>query len=73
MDMKRKLGIAFGLLIGSSVVLAAGQLPDDKTGLGVGQKAPEFTLKDQRGQDQALSGLLKEANVALVFYRSASW
>ncbi len=48
--------------------------PDDMTGIAVGEKAPEFTLKNQNGEDVSLSGLL-EANksVALVFYRSANW
>jgi cytochrome oxidase Cu insertion factor (SCO1/SenC/PrrC family) len=71
--MKCMVGIAFGFLVAAGAVLAADQPPEGKTGLAVGQKAPEFTLKDQRGQEQSLSVLRKDANVALVFYRSASW
>ena len=71
--MNRLLGIAFGLVVGATIALGAHQPPEDKTGLKVGEKAPEFTLKDQAGQDQSLVGLLKGGNVALVFYRSASW
>ena len=41
--------------------------------IAVGQKAPNFRLKDQHGQEQALQVLLKNGNVALVFYRSADW
>jgi peroxiredoxin len=67
------LGIAFGFLVAAAAALPADQPPQGKTGLNVGQKAPEFTLKDQRGQEQSLRILLKDANVALVFYRSASW
>ena len=48
--------------------------PDDMTGIAVGEKAPDFTLKDQNGDEQALSDLLNgEKTVALVFYRSANW
>ncbi len=48
--------------------------PDDMTGIAVGEKAPEFTLKDQNGDEKALSDLLNgDKTVALVFYRSANW
>lgn len=42
-------------------------------GLAIGTKAPDFTLKNQAGEDISLSSLLEEQNVALVFYRSADW
>ena len=43
-------------------------------GLVVGTKAPNFTLKNQSGEDVSLSSLLESAEyVALVFYRSADW
>ena len=41
--------------------------------IAVGQKAPNFRLKDQHGQEQARQVLLTDGNVALVFYRSADW
>jgi cytochrome oxidase Cu insertion factor (SCO1/SenC/PrrC family) len=47
--------------------------PEEKTGLKVGEKAPDFKLKDQDGEERLLTALLKEGNVALVFYRSAGW
>jgi peroxiredoxin (alkyl hydroperoxide reductase subunit C) len=34
----------------------------------VGQEAPDFTLKDQRGQEVSLSSLLEDASVVLAFY-----
>jgi cytochrome oxidase Cu insertion factor (SCO1/SenC/PrrC family) len=71
--MNRFWGIAFGVLLGATAAQAAGQPPADKTGLKVGEKAPEFKLKDQAGQEHSLSALLKGGNVALVFFRSASW
>ena len=71
--MNRMWGITFGLLLGAGVVLAADPAPAEKTGLNVGEKAPEFKLKDQTGEERSLTALLKDGNVALVFYRSASW
>lgn len=48
--------------------------PDDMTGIAVGETAPDFTLKDQNGDEQSLSDLLNgDKTVALVFYRSANW
>jgi cytochrome oxidase Cu insertion factor (SCO1/SenC/PrrC family) len=71
--MNRVWGITFGLLLGAGAVLAADPAPQEKTGLNVGEKAPEFKLKDQAGEERSLTALLKDGNVALVFYRSASW
>lgn len=71
--MNRFWGIALGLLIGAGIAQAAKPAPEEKTGLMVGTKAPEFKLKDQTGTERSLTGLLKEGNVALVFFRSASW
>lgn len=44
-----------------------------KTGIAVGEKAPDFTLKDQNGEERSLEGLLESGPVALVFTRSAEW
>lgn len=66
---------------------AAGQKEDAKepTGIAVGEKAPDFKLKDQEGQERSLKELLGERDealpqekkdeevVALVFFRSADW
>jgi cytochrome oxidase Cu insertion factor (SCO1/SenC/PrrC family) len=67
------LGTVLGL--GAALVAAANAAPapEEKTGLKVGEKAPEFTLKDQAGTERSLRDLLKGGPVALVFYRSASW
>jgi cytochrome oxidase Cu insertion factor (SCO1/SenC/PrrC family) len=46
---------------------------EEQTGLKVGEKAPKFTRKDQRGEDRSLDEYLKKGKVALVFYRSADW
>ena len=71
--MFRVWAIAFGFFIGAGVASAADPAPKEKTGINVGEKAPEFKLKDQAGEERALSALLKDGPVALVFYRSASW
>jgi cytochrome oxidase Cu insertion factor (SCO1/SenC/PrrC family) len=46
---------------------------EGQTGLKVGEKAPKFTLKDQRGEDRSLDEYLKKGKVAVVFFRSADW
>ena len=71
--MYRLCGIVLGLLLGTGAVRAADPPQEEKTGLKVGEKAPDFKLKDQTGTEQSLTTMLKEGNVALVFHRSASW
>ena len=70
--MNRWLGTVLGLAALATAANAA-PAPEEKTGLKVGEKAPEFTLKDQAGTERTLRDLLKDRPVALVFYRSASW
>jgi cytochrome oxidase Cu insertion factor (SCO1/SenC/PrrC family) len=53
--------------------IAAKPAAEEKTGLKVGEKAPGFRLKDQKGAEHTLEDLLKQGKVALVFYRSADW
>jgi hypothetical protein len=51
------------VLVGSKVPAAAGAP-------AVGEKAPEFTLRDSANRDVALSNLLAQSNgVLLIFYR----
>ena len=71
--MFRRWAIAFGFLVGAGVAAAADPASEEKTGIKVGEKAPEFNLKDQAGEERALSALLKDGPVALVFFRSAGW
>ena len=66
-------GIIFTLVIGLTGAAGADPAPEEKSGLKVGEKAPEFSLKDQAGTNRELKELLKDGPVALVFYRSASW
>jgi hypothetical protein len=65
--------VMLGVLVGAGGIGAASPAPPEKTGIKIGEKAPPFKLKDQAGQERALSDLLKNGPVALVFYRSASW
>lgn len=65
--------VALGLLVGAGCVQAAEPAPVEKTGIQVGEKAPQFELMDHDGKQRTLKGLLKQGPVALVFYRSASW
>ncbi len=64
--------IAGHLLMALGAITAEPAAPE-KVGLDVGQKAPAFTLKDQNDREVALDSLLKNGQVALVFYRSADW
>jgi len=42
-------------------------------GLAVGQKAPDFSLRDQNGQVQTLESLKGPKGTVLLFFRSADW
>jgi len=47
--------------------------PAPEIGLRVGDKAPDFELRDQRGVSRTLAGYAKKGIVALLFFRSADW
>jgi hypothetical protein len=42
-------------------------------GLGVGQKAPDFSARDQFGRPQTLETLKGPKGTVLLFFRSADW
>lgn len=75
MKLMRSITILALLLACAAPLAAAERKPAEeaKTGLAVGEKAPDFTLADQTGQQRSLADLLKAGPVALVFTRSASW
>ncbi len=54
-------------------LLPAAAWAAEPPGVKVGEKAPAFRLADQSGKERTLDDLLKNGNVALVFYRSANW
>jgi hypothetical protein len=39
----------------------------------VGERVPEFTLRDQRGQPRTLESVMGPKGAMLVFFRSADW
>ena len=49
------------------------EAPDEMTGIKVGEKAPDFSLKAQDGKTYKLSEVVKKGTIALVFHRSADW
>lgn len=71
----------------SAVVLVAGALtaapqlspparkPVDVSKLGpqVGERVPDFNLKDQGGKSRTLQSIMGPKGAMLVFYRSADW
>ena len=67
------IGMILALGGGFDVAVAADPASENNTGLKVGEKAPDFKLKDQNGEERTLKDLTKDGSVALVFYRSASW
>jgi hypothetical protein len=58
-----------------TVALLLAQTPVDVTKIGpqVGATVADFTLKDQRGQDQSLAKAAGTKGTMLVFFRSADW
>lgn len=52
-----------------------GRTPVDLSKLGpqVGQRVPDFNLKDQNGKSWTLDSIMGPNGVMLVFYRSADW
>ena len=44
-----------------------------KLGPQVGERVPDFTLKDQNGKTWTLQSIMGSKGAMLVFYRSADW
>ena len=44
-----------------------------KLGPQVGQRVPDFNLKDQSGNSRSLQSIMGPKGAMLVFYRSADW
>ncbi|MBP90263.1 MAG: hypothetical protein CMJ64_26735 [Planctomycetaceae bacterium] len=63
----------YSLMCVTLFVVLASQRSIGQETLSVDSEAPSFTLKDQDGKQRSLDDLVKAGNVALVFYRSASW
>jgi hypothetical protein len=44
-----------------------------KLGPQVGERVPDFTLRDQSGKDRTLQSIMGRRGAMLVFVRSADW
>ena len=64
--LKKILGVS--LMLTLSVMAMAQQAGPPKTNLKVGDAAPEFTLRDTKGQTVKLSDFKGKKNVVLAFY-----
>ena len=53
----------------------SGRTPVDLSKLGpqIGQRVPDFNLKDQNGKPWTLDSVMGPNGAMLVFYRSADW
>jgi hypothetical protein len=76
--MKSVLVSCFALALFSPAAAIAGQSarsPVDVTKLGpqVGDRVPDFSLRDQTGREQTLRSIMGPKGAMLVFYRSADW
>ncbi len=61
------------VLVVAAAVTAA-QAPDPQTlGPKVGDRAPDFTLRDQHGTERTLRSTFGPKGAVLVFFRSADW
>jgi hypothetical protein len=62
-------------LLAQTAVMA--QLPTridvSKIGPQVGERVPDFTLRDQNGKTWTLQSIMGPKGAMLVFYRSADW
>ena len=69
----RKIGhsISMALLLANLRIVA--QAAPQSGQIGVGERAPLFTLKDQRDRQFSLETMIKKGPVAVVFVRSIEW
>ena len=59
-----------GVAIGFAAILLSGAV---SSGPQVGEKVPDFQLRDQDQKPQTLASILGPKGALLVFYRSADW
>jgi len=65
------LGLLAGLLQPNSPVRT--RIDVSKLGPQVGQRVPDFNLKDQHGTSWTLKSIMGPKGAMLVFFRSADW
>ncbi len=78
--MKRACIVAAGGLLGvlAQISLQAQAAPREKIDVSrlapqVGQRVPDFSLKDQSGATRTLNSIMGPKGAMLVFIRSADW
>lgn len=60
-------------LIADAQQTAQSRIDVSKLGPQVGQRVPDFSLKDQNGKTQTLQSIMGPKGAMLVFIRSADW
>lgn len=67
--------LAAGLVTRAPAAQQADRTPIDVSTLGpqVGQRVPDFSLKDQNGKTWTRQSILGSKGAMLVFFRSADW
>ena len=80
--MRRRLRYALAMALGSGLLVSAldaqqrgSRTPIDVAKLGpqVGDRAPDFSLKDQNGTRHTVQSIMGPKGAMLVFIRSADW
>jgi cytochrome oxidase Cu insertion factor (SCO1/SenC/PrrC family) len=78
--MRRDLlvrGLLLALTLVTTATLASAQertrIDVSKLGPQVGDRVPDFSLKDQNGNTQTLESIMGSKGAMLVFIRSADW
>ena len=63
------------LLVGVPAMAQSQRTPVDVSKLGpqVGERVPDFSLKDQTGKTWTLQSIMGPKGAMLVFFRSADW
>jgi cytochrome oxidase Cu insertion factor (SCO1/SenC/PrrC family) len=80
-SMLRRLSILTSLFIimgtpfvrSQNATLAPGKIDVSTLGPQVGQRVPDFSLKDQNGRTFTLNSIMGAKGAMLVFFRSANW
>ncbi len=57
----------------AAVAQSPNRIDVSKLGPQVGERVPDFTLKDQNGKTWMLQSIMGPKGAMLVFYRSADW
>ena len=73
MKLRDILFVACGVTALATIAPRGAVAAENEGAIQVGQKAPQFQLKDQNGVERSLAEMLKTSKVAIVFHRSASW